>query len=124
MINFAYQNIVLLDFTSITFDKFKEILESKGYEETRCKNYFEMYREGKVKHKSVQSVFKSPDGYNFEVQFQTPKSQEAKDKKVPIYEERRKPGLSRERQIELERQMDELAKTVPEPKDISKIKSH
>ena len=27
MINFAYQNRVFLDFTSITFDKFKEILE-------------------------------------------------------------------------------------------------
>jgi len=107
-----------------SYNKFKETLEDKGYSETRCRNYFEMYREGKVKHKSVQSVFKSPDGYNFEVQFQTPSSQDAKNKKIPIYEERRKTGLSKERQQELEKQMDDLAKAVPDPKDISKIKSH
>lgn len=106
------------------YNKFKENLVDKGYTETRCKNYFELYKEGKVKHKSVQSVFKSPDGYLFEVQFQTPSSQKAKDKKVPIYEERRKPGLSKERQLELEKQMEQLAEEVTEPKDISKIKSH
>lgn len=107
-----------------SYNKFKETLEDKGYSETRCRNYFEMYREGKVKHKSVQSVFKTPDGYSFEVQFQTPSSQSAKDKKIPLYEERRKPGLSKERQLELEDKMDELAKQVTDPKDIYKIKSH
>lgn len=117
--------------TIATDDKFvknyismKQDLEDKGYKETRCKNYFQLYKEGKVKHKSVQSVFETPDGYLFEVQFQTPSSQRAKDKKVPIYEERRKPGLSRERQLELEKQMEDLAEAVTEPKDIDKIKSH
>ena len=83
-----------------------------------------MYKEGKVKHKSVQSVFSDPSGYLFEVQFQTPKSQEAKDKKVPIYEERRKPGLDKKRQEELEQMMVDLAEKVPYPKNIEKIKSH
>ena len=95
-----------------------------GCEEVRCKNYFQLYKEGKVKHKSVQSVFKDKDGFVFEVQFQTPESQDAKNKKLPIYNERRKPGLSRQRQIELERQMEALAEAVSDPKDISKIKTH
>lgn len=107
-----------------SYQKVKEKLEKKGYKETRCKNYFELYNQGKVKHKSVQSVFEDPDGYSFEIQFHTPSSQKAKDEKLPIYEERRKPGLSKERQKELERQMEDLAKQVTEPKDIHKIKTH
>lgn len=111
------------DFVS-NYISIKDSLESKGYEEIRCKNYFDLYNQGKVKHKSVQSVFKNPDGYRFEIQFHTPSSQEAKDKKVPIYEERRKPGLSKERQLELEKQMEELAEKVTEPRDIKRIKTH
>lgn len=111
------------DFTS-NYYKIKDSLEKKGYSEVRCKNYFDLYRQGQVKHKSVQSVFQSDDGYLFEMQFQTKASQDAKDKKVPIYEERRKPGLSKERQEALERQMVELAENVPDPKDVYKIKTH
>lgn len=83
-----------------------------------------MYSRGKVKHKSAQSVFKTPTGYEFEIQFQTPSSQAAKDKKVPIYEERRQLGISKERASELEAQMERLAESVSDPKDIYKIKSH
>lgn len=111
------------DFTS-NYYKIKDSLAKKGYSEVRCKNYFDLYRQGQVKHKSVQSVFQSDDGYLFEMQFQTKASQDAKDKKVPIYEERRKPGLSKERQEALERQMVELAENVPDPKDVYKIKTH
>ena len=102
----------------------KSSLEEKGYKEIRCKNYFDLYRQGKVKHKSVQSVFKDKDDYVFEIQFHTPSSQDAKNKKIPIYEERRKPGLSRERQLELENQMEALAKSVAVSKNIYSIKTH
>ena len=106
------------------YDSFKKRMESKGYKETKCKNYFEQYRNGLVKHKSVQSNFADKDGYEFEVQFQTPSSQDAKDKKVPIYEERRQVGISKKRANELEKQMVELAEKVPYPKEIDRIKSH
>lgn len=102
----------------------KGSLESLGYSEVRCKNYFELYKQGAVKHKSVQSVFQDKNGYKFEIQFQTPSSQKAKNLKLPLYEERRKPGLSREREIELENAMEKLADEVKYPKDIFKIKSH
>ena len=106
------------------YKSFKSSMERKGYTETKCKNYFEQYKQGLVKHKSVQSTFADPDGYEFEVQFQTPASQNAKDKKVPIYEERRQVGISPKRASELERQMVELAENVPDPKGIEQIKSH
>lgn len=106
------------------YEKVKKDLESKGYKEERCKNYFTLYKEGKAKHKSVQSVFSDKTGYKFEMQFQTPQSQKAKDEKIPIYEERRKPGNTAKRNMELEWQMEELAEKVPDPVGIEKIKSH
>lgn len=106
------------------YEKMKSFLNNVGYDEIRCKNYWQLYKEGKVKHKSVQSVFQDRDGYKFEIQFHTPSSQQAKNEKIPIYEERRQPGLSKERQIKLEKQMEDLAKKVTEPKNILRIKTH
>lgn len=106
------------------YNKVKKSLEDKGYTETRCKNYFDLYNQGKVKHKSVQCNYKTPDGYEFEIQFHTPSSQNAKTKKIPIYEESRQVGINPKRKAELIKQMETLAEQVAEPKDIYKIKSH
>lgn len=106
------------------YKSIKSNLESKGYEETRCKNFFVKYQNGEVQHKAVQCTYKSPKGFIFELQFQTPESQAAKDLKVPLYEERRRRGVSEERASELEAQMRNLAERVPYPNDISEIKSH
>lgn len=111
------------DFTKNYFI-IKKSLEDKGYTETRCKNYFDLYNQGKVKHKSVQSVFKSPDGQVFELQFHTPSSQNAKNKKVPLYEEARKPGIDNARLLEIEAKMNDLAKTVFTPPNVYSIKTH
>lgn len=106
------------------YNDFKSKMSDKGYKEVRCKNNFTAYQEGKVKHKSVQSIFEDKDGFKFEVQFQTPESQKAKDKKTPLYEERRNPRTSRERAEYLESEMTKLMDPVPIPKDISTIKSY
>lgn len=104
--------------------KVKSELSKKGYTETRCKNYFIDYRNGKVKHKSVQSNFKSPDGYEFEIQFHTPSSEDARSKKVPIYNKARTLKESDKRLPNLEKQMVELAEKVNDPVGIERIKSH
>lgn len=122
----------IVRYTSVTsernfvdsYNKTKTSLEEKGYRETRCKNYFDMYKQGKVMHKSIQSVFEDSKGNKFELQFQTPSSQAAKELKVPIYEERRKAGISANRAAELEGQMKDLAEMVKTPKRVSTIKSH
>lgn len=111
------------DFVS-NYNAFKKELEKKGYTETRCKNYFDQFNKGLVKHKSVQSNYSTKDGYEFEVQFHTPASQNAKDKKVPLYEERRSLTVSSKRAKELERMMTDLANDVPDPINIEKIKAH
>ena len=102
----------------------KKELENKGYTETRCKNYFDLFNQGKVKHKSVQCNYKTKDGYEFEIQFQTPESQDAKTKKIPLYEERRSVDIDVKRAKELEKQMEDLALKVPDPINIERIKSH
>ena len=107
-----------------SYQKVKKELENKGYVETRCKNYFDLFNQGRVKHKSVQSNYKTKDGYEFEIQFQTPESQDAKNKKIPLYEERRSLNVSKKRANELEKMMEDLALKVPDPYDIHKIKSH
>ena len=106
------------------YEKMKKELERKGYTETRCKNYFDLFNQGKVKHKSVQSNYKTKDGYEFEIQFHTKASQDAKNKKIPLYEERRQVGISKNRAKELERQMEDLALKVKDPINIDRIKSH
>lgn len=102
----------------------KSELLKRGYKEEKCKNYFDMYEKGKAKHKQVTSVFKNRNNYKFEIQFQTPESQKAKDLKTPIYEERRKVNISKERAKQLEVEMDKLAEKVPYPNNIHKIKTY
>lgn len=106
------------------YNKFKKYMEEKNYKEVRCKNYFQLFNEGKVKHKSVQCIFEDKDGYKFEIQFQTPESQKAKDLKVPLYEERRKVGIDAKRAEELEKQMERLALAVRTPPGIESIKTY
>lgn len=107
-----------------SYNSIKAKLEKKGYREVRCKNYYDLYREGKAKHKSVQCVYEDKKGNVFEIQFHTPESQSAKGLKIPIYEERRRSDLTNERKMELENQMTKLAEGIPDPKDVFSIKSH
>ena len=104
------------------YSRIKKSLEDKGYSETRCKNFFEKYKRGEVMHKAVQCTYKNKDGYEFELQFQTPASQAAKELKIPLYEERRKAGISEKRALELEARMRELAESVEDPPYIERIK--
>lgn len=106
------------------YNTIKTNLESKGYEEVQCKNYFKSYRQGKVMHKAVQSTFRDKNGNIFELQFQTPSSQAAKELKLPLYEERRKAGINETRAKELESGMQYLANRVNDPKYIDSILSH
>lgn len=106
------------------YQTFKELMKVNGYTESRCKNYFEAYKRGEVKHKSIQCNYRTPDGYEFEIQFHTPESQDVKNRKIPLYEEVRKKNVSPERAKEIEIQMAKMADEIPDPPYIEKIKSH
>ena len=105
------------------YNRIKKSLNEKGYTETRCKNYFDLYAHGKAMHKAVQCTYRDKNGYEFELQFQTPSSQAAKELKIPIYEERRKVGISEQRARELESEMRDLAECVKNPPNISSIRN-
>lgn len=99
-------------------------MQEKGYTEVKCKNYFDLYRQGKAKHKQITCVYQDQDGNKFELQFQTPASIKAKELKTPLYEEARKLNVSQERKAELVSQMEKLAKMVKDPPGVYDIKSH
>ena len=105
-----------------SYNALKNELLEKGYSEVRFKNYFEKYRNGEVKHKAIQCTYRSPDGFDFEVQFHTPESQAVKELKIPLYEEIRKQGVSTERKERLEKEMQDLAERIPDPPGVYDIK--
>lgn len=119
-----YTVIAPTDNFTYMYTHFKQNLLEQGYEETSCNNYFDKFSKGEVKHKAIQSNFADKDGYEFEVQFHTPESQDAKDKKLPLYNERRTIGISESRAKELEKQMEDLALKIPDPKGVHDILSH
>lgn len=63
------------------------------------------------------------DGQRFEVQVHSEKSLEVKNRNHTLYEEARKPSTSLERRLELDKEMIEVVKSLPRPKDIDKLKS-
>lgn len=101
-----------------SYSETKQKLEDLGYQETRRKNFFKMYKNGEVQHKSLQCTYRDPNGYEFEIQFHTPESQTAKELKLPLYNERRRAGLSESRKARLESAMHDLAEQVPYPDGI------
>lgn len=106
------------------YETFKKTMQKQGYTEVECKNYYPLFEQGIVKHKAVQSKFSTKDGFIFEVQFHTPESQDAKIKKIPLYEERRQVDIDPNRAKKLELEMEKLALDVPNPPGIESIKSY
>ena len=107
-----------------TYNSIKSELIDKGYTESKCKNYYDKYRKGEVQHKAVQCNYKNKDGFEFEIQFQTPESQAAKELKIPLYEEARRTGVNKRRKQELENEMHNLAEMVPNPPGVFEIITH
>ena len=111
------------DFAS-GYNNVKSTLESKGYELVRTKNFFKDYENNEnVQIKSVQSVFKSPNGTMFEFQFQTPESQGAKEISHPMYEKSRAGTTSNVERKQLEKAMRNAYASVTTTKEIQSIET-
>lgn len=103
----------------------KSTLEAAGYEEMRCKNFWDKYSKDTGNPiKSVQSVFRSPDGTLFELQFQTYNSQGAKEISHPMYEKQRSKDTSKDEKKSLGKQMRHLYSHVKNPPYVKTIESH
>ncbi len=104
--------------------KVKKSLEKKGYEEVRCKNFYEMYEAGDQCQKAVQCVYKDKSGYVFEFQFHTVDSAGAKEVNHPVYEEFRKATVPKEIKNKYFGNMRYIGTHVPVPRGVMGIKSH
>lgn len=106
------------------YEKIKKDLYNKGYNEIKCRNYFSLFEDGKVKHKSVQCIYINNDGIPFEIQYQTTASQAVKNLKIPLYEEARNIKTGEKRKKQIEQMMYKMAMDIPNPKNIQAIKSY
>jgi len=95
-------------------------MAKRGYTQTALRNT--LVKENSI-YRGVNTNFKSQNGYEFELQFHTPKSIIVKEKlNHELYEEARKPITTLERLNELNRLKTENSKTIPTPPGIEKIK--
>ena len=107
------------------YNNIKQSLESKGYKEDRCKNFYQMYKDNEACQKAVQCVYSTSDGYKFELQYHTTNSQGAKEfVNHKMYEEAREKTTAYERVVFLEQQMTKVGTYVSEPPDVYTIKTH
>lgn len=109
------------------YNGIKADLESKGYKEFRCKNFYKMYDENLSCQKAIQCVYENKDGYKFELQFHTNNSQGAKDVNhldLKLYDRFREAGTPRNEKMKLYGQMCEIAELVRNPNGIYTIKEH
>lgn len=107
------------------YEKTKAKLESLGYKEVRCRNYYKTYREDPdYNQKAVQCIFENKDGQAFELQFHTIDSQGTKEVSHPMYEEHRAASTSVRDKAVLNKRMRNIYETVKDPRGVLMIKSH
>ena len=106
------------------YNKVKAELEAKGYTETRCKNFFQMYEDGTSCQKAVQCVFTNKDGLFFELQFHTYSTQGAKEVNHPFYEEQRAATTKTNRKNALNDAMTKISSYSATPDGVLGIKAH
>lgn len=111
------------DFTA-GYMSVKSALESKGYTEERCKNFYEMYNAGNSQQKAVQCVYSDKSGTRFELQFHTYESQGAKEVNHPLYEKYRAASTGVAERKEADARMKNISSTVPDPDGVYTIQSH
>jgi hypothetical protein len=105
----------------LTDSYFKAIdaLAEKGYTKVKVKNTWNKYSP----YKGINTIFKSPDGQNFEIQFHTPESFKLKDGELhKLYEEWRLLPEDTTESKALRKQMFELSQTLTVPKNIEKVR--
>jgi len=81
------------------------------------------YLNSKKPYKAVHIQAISTNGQSFEIQFHTPESYDIKLKNHILYQEARKPGITKERKKELMQQMKNNSYVLTTPKDIAKLTS-
>ena len=99
-----------------TYNGTRESLEAQRYELVKEKNTWAEPGSGDAgPYRAINTVWNSPEGQPFEVQFHTPESSAAKSDNHPLYEEYRDPATTPERAAELRAAMIERSDQIPVP---------
>ena len=106
------------------YETIRRSMESRGYTEVRCKNFFQRFKEGKSDQKAVQCVYADSSGFTFEFQFHTAASQGAKEINHPLYEKQRKATTKAKTKATLSKIMNKNGTYVPNPVGVMNIKDH
>ena len=93
-------------------------LKAKGYIIHKIKNFF-LDDDNPYSGVNVQMV--SPAGVKLEIQFNTPKNVDVKERMHKIYDKTKDPNLSKEKLAQYKEQMKALAPEYEVPRDISKL---
>ena len=102
------------------FEAFKSALEAKGYKPVKIKNTWDTFSKQNA-YRGVNTVFMSPDGQKFELQFHTPESFDVKERQHGLYEEQRSPDTPAARKQELTDIMYGNAEHMTRPKGVERI---
>lgn len=106
------------------YERTKQSLLSKGYDEARCKNFFLRYAQGNAQQKAIQSVFVTPDGMPFELQFHTLDDLMAKNASHRLYEKWRLGTTSPLERAVLGARMYNMYEPVKTPDGVLGIQEH
>lgn len=106
------------------YERTKQSLLSKGYSEMRCKNFFLRYAHGNAQQKAIQSVFVTPDGMPFELQFHTLDDLMAKNASHYLYEKWRLGTTSPLERAVLGARMYNMYEPVETPDGVLDIQEH
>lgn len=102
-------------------EKTMKALEDRGYEIVLCKNRYAS--EKPLDYYDIKIIAKNPDGQQFELQFHSKESLDAKDKNHKLYEIARKVDTSDEERERLGKQMMANAAVLKKPAGYERIKS-
>lgn len=119
-----------MEFPGATFTQnyqnVKASLESKGYKEVRCKNFYQRFEGGESQQKAVQCLYEK-DGLTFELQFHTKGTLNVKEANHPRYEKYRKMTKTEQKSEKgkaLDSEMKMMSGTIENPKNVLDIKDY
>ena len=98
----------------------KEHLEAKGYKLVRVRNSWKTFTKN-APYRGVNTVFVSPDGIMFELQFHTAESLVTKEAEHPLYEICRNPNTTEEEKEALSEERYQMYVGMTEPDNIEEI---
>ena len=98
----------------------KEHLEAKGYKLVRVRNSWKTFTKN-APYRGVNTVFVSPDGIMFELQFHTAESLVTKEAEHPLYEICRNPNTTEEEKEALSEERYQMYVGMTEPDNIEEV---